>query len=475
MMLDLKGNMTTKEKRKSVLRYVLDTNVLLSDANAINSFQEHDVIIPLIVLEELDRHKDRQDDVGREAREIARRLRDMLKDWKHGTKGTKKGIPLANGGNLYLMSVLEATERNADGEPTTNVNVPEELNEKSGDNIILKFCRLLQEKSGNVILVTRDTLLLVKAKAIGLACEGYRKAQVARDVSSIYSGAIEHDSSDCDISAAYKEEVLADDWKDANGDKISLMPNEFVCLKNTATNQSALMRYVGANKPLKLIKKNTVGKLSSKNKEQTYALELLMDPDVKLVTLVGLAGSGKTLLAIAAGLEQTMETKAYKSLVISRPVQPMGKDIGFLPGTLEEKMEPWLAPIKDNLRFLLSQDGRKTKSGEDTLQMLFDRGIIEVEALTYIRGRSIANAYMIIDEAQNLSAAELKTIVTRVGEGTKIVLTGDIEQIDNLSVDATSNGLAVAVEKFKSSYMTGHVTLVKGERSALATLAANVL
>ena len=209
--------------------------------------------------------------------------------------------------------------------------------------------------------------------------------------------------------------------------------------------------------------------------EQRFALDLLLNPSIPLVTVVGSAGTGKTLLAIAAGLHQVLDAKRYKSLIVCRPIQPLGKDIGYLPGTMEEKMEPWVAPIKDNLRYLLSADGKKSKRGEETMQMLFENGTIEVEAMTFIRGRSIANAFMIIDEAQNLNAHELKTIITRVGEGTKIVLTGDIEQIDNMYVDSVSNGLTIAIEKFKDSELSGHVTLTKGERSMLATLAANIL
>jgi PhoH-like ATPase len=197
-------------------------------------------------------------------------------------------------------------------------------------------------------------------------------------------------------------------------------------------------------------------------------MDLLMDPSVPIVTLVGKAGSGKTLSAVAAGLAQLLEKGSYTRLIVSRPVQPLGRDIGFLPGTLEEKMMPWLTPIQDNLQFLLGND-------KATLQQYMDTGKIEIEALTYIRGRSIAKAFMIIDEAQNLSSHELKTIVTRVGEGTKIVLTGDIEQIDNVYVNDTSNGLAYAVEKFKHYSLAGHVTLSKGERSAVASLAAKVL
>jgi PhoH-like ATPase len=214
--------------------------------------------------------------------------------------------------------------------------------------------------------------------------------------------------------------------------------------------------------------------LVSRNKEQTLAIDLLLDDSIKLVTLIGKAGSGKTLLSVAAGLNLVLEKKKYKSLVICRPVVPVGNDLGFLPGTKEEKLEPWIAPIKDNLRHLLFS-GRKGKLNEETLQNYFDNGIIEVEAITYLRGRSIADALIIIDEAQNLTAHELKTIITRVGDNTKIILTGDVEQIDNMYIDSVSNGLAIAVEKFKPFTIAGHITLLKGERSALATLAANLL
>ena len=220
---------------------------------------------------------------------------------------------------------------------------------------------------------------------------------------------------------------------------------------------------------MKMYNTDTVWGIDARNKEQTFALDLLMDPDVEVVSLIGQAGSGKTLLAVAAGLEQVLgEESEYKKLIVSRPIQPLGNDIGYLPGTLEEKMDPWLMPIKDNLEFLMGND-------RDTVKMYFESGIIEIEAITYIRGRSITNAFIIIDEAQNLTRHELKTILTRVGEGTKIILTGDIEQIDNIYIDETSNGLTYAVEKFKEHDISGHITLQKGERSKVATLAAKIL
>jgi PhoH-like ATPase len=242
-------------------------------------------------------------------------------------------------------------------------------------------------------------------------------------------------------------------------------------VSNANEKKTALCKFRNYNFALTKIRefKEGIWDIRPKNKEQQFAFDMLMDENIKIVSLVGLAGCGKTLIALAAALEQTIgEQGNYKKIIVSRPVQPMGRDIGFLPGTLEEKMAPWVAPIKDNLEFLMGDD-------KEHLAMLQEKGTIEVEAITFIRGRSIANAFIIIDEAQNLTMHELKTIITRVGEGTKIVLTGDVEQIDSAFLDATNNGLTYAVEKFKPYELTGHITLQKGERSAVATLAASVL
>jgi PhoH-like ATPase len=251
-------------------------------------------------------------------------------------------------------------------------------------------------------------------------------------------------------------------------------PNQFVMMVSNANDKkTALACYSGPHAPLKKILHDKVPdwKINARNKEQAFAIDLLMNPDIKIVSLIGRAGSGKTLMAIAAGLQQTIgirsEYNHYTRLIVSRPVQPLGKDIGFLPGTMQEKMLPWLMPIQDNLKFLM---GDRT-----SLEMYIEKGKIEIEALTYIRGRSIANAFVVIDEAQNLTKHEIKTIITRIGDGTKIILTGDIEQIDNIYVNETSNGLAHAVESFKQYPIAGHVTFKKGERSELATLASKVL
>jgi len=460
--------------------YILDTNVLLSDANSLFGFEEHDLVLPLIVLEELDRHKDRQDEVGRNAREFVRKLADLTKV----NKDFKAGIPL--GKNLGTLKILSIEDIFPDQVPH---KLPMEMeNKKSGDNTIAQFCVNYIEKhtEEQVVLVTRDTILRLKAQAIGIACEDYRKFNVATSVNSLYSGVRVIEREDVLVKQFYADDTSFRLPEDIESE---LFPNQFVILKN-GPQQSAMARFVNKGEPLRPLG-DISSKLSARNKEQEFARELLYDDSVKLVTLAGKSGCGKTLLAIDAGLEQVLNTRRYRSLVICRPVMPVGKDIGFLPGDLNEKLEPWLAPIKDNLRFLLgaSEPPKESNSGtrkkkmmseqpkfdEQVLQSYFEEGIIEVQAMTFIRGRSIANAYIIIDEAQNTNLHEIKTILTRVGENTKIVLTGDLEQIDSTYVDSVSNGLSIAIERFKSHKISGHVTFLKGERSQLATLAADIL
>lgn len=440
--------------------FVLDTNVLLSDPNALFSFQENDIVLPIIVLEELDRHKDRQDEVGRNARETSRKLSSMTKDHK-----VFDG-PISLGEKHGELRILSWNLMSQD----IRTLLPTELEGKSGDNQILAVCVAFKKKypEANMSLVSRDILLRLKANALGIPCDDYRKLHVAKSVSGLYTGVSSMTIDPDQMDSFYQSKEL----ELQSG--LPMHPNEFVVFNTEHNDSTALARHVGKNK-FKTINTYNPCKIEGRNMEQRFALDLLLNPSIPLVTVVGSAGTGKTLLAIAAGLHQVLDAKRYKSLIVCRPIQPLGKDIGYLPGTMEEKMEPWIAPIKDNLRYLLSADGKKSKRGEETMQMLFENGTIEVEAMTFIRGRSIANAFMIIDEAQNLNAHELKTIITRVGEGTKIVLTGDIEQIDNMYVDSVSNGLTIAIEKFKDSELSGHVTLTKGERSMLATLAANIL
>tara|TARA_R110000824_G_scaffold8737_4_gene39644 strand:- start:61041 stop:62354 length:1314 start_codon:yes stop_codon:yes gene_type:complete len=432
--------------------YVVDTSVCLTDFNCILSFSNNDVILPLKVLEEIDNHKKRQDSVGANAREVIRRL-DSLRE-----RGSLyNGVRISKGKGLLFVKLH------------MNKNLPEDLDLSIPDNEIIAVA--LNQKAENptrkIVVVTRDINMRVKCDALGLITEDYQVNQVVKDTRHIYTGFIEHLVDEPFIDMFYNgEEVFLDQ------EGLELMPNQFIMLvSNQNEKKTGLARFINYDTPLKRIykdhKKNMWG-VKPRNKEQIFSLDLLKDPSVDLVTLVGKAGSGKTLLAIAAGLYQVLETETYNRLVISRPIQPMGRDIGFLPGSMEEKMAPWVAPIKDNLQFLMGND-------KEALNMYMDKNTIEVEALTYIRGRSISKAFVIIDEAQNLTAHELKTIITRVGEGTKIVLTGDIEQIDNVYIDETSNGLTYAIEKFKSYDISGHVTLVKGERSKIATLASKIL
>jgi PhoH-like ATPase len=292
--------------------------------------------------------------------------------------------------------------------------------------------------------------------------------KVVESTSSLF-----HGFTDVLVDDEFIDRFYANESLELPEKKDKLFPNQYLMLTSSSNNKkTALAKFVGPNQPLARLTnlgKKGVFNIKPKNKEQNFALDLLMNPDIPLVSIVGKAGCGKTMLAIAAGLEQTIGLDSkYTRLIVSRPVQPLGKDIGFLPGTLEEKMAPWLRPIQDNLQFLMGND-------KVTLEMYMQKGVIEVEAITYIRGRSIANAYIIIDEAQNLSMHEIKTIITRAGEGSKVVLTGDIEQIDNVYVDELTNGLTIAAEKFKNSNLAGHVTLLSGERSALASLASKIL
>ena len=433
--------------------YVLDTSVYLTSANAIYSYGNNDIVVPLKVLEEIDKHKKRTDMVGQNARQ-AIRIFDELRQ-----KGTlNNGVRIAKGKGI--LTAVELRENSVLGS----------LDPKVPDNQIIGVALQVKQEheKRKVIVVTRDIHMRVICDAVGLQTETYDAQQVVNDRDELYSGFKDVLVDQEFIDQFYDgEDVFLDEEqiKDLN-------PNQFVMLvSNSTKNQTALARFLSSHEPLHRVKQfrrnSNIFGVETRNREQTFAVDLLLDSDVPIVTLVGKAGSGKTLCAIAAGLQQVMEGRKYNKLIVSRPVQPMGRDIGYLPGTMEEKMMPWLAPIQDNLQNLLGDKA--------TLQEYMDRGDIEIEAITYIRGRSIANAYMIIDEAQNLSVHELKTIITRVGEGTKIVLTGDIEQIDNSYVNDTSNGLAYAVEKFKTTELAGHVTLQKGERSPVASLAAKIL
>jgi len=434
--------------------FVIDTNVLLHDPKAIFSFQDNDIVIPIVVIEELDKFKKGIDEIGRNARQVSRILDDFRQKGK-----LSQGVQLDGGGNLRVELNHQSPEC-----------LPSELIAAKADNRILATALNLKHDDLPVILVTKDTNLRIKADALGLMAEDYETDTVTLD--ELYSGETEFLVAPGAIDEFY-----------AHGELPILehkpFPNQFALLKNSANpSQTALARFVKQKNVFVPITnaKHGVWGINAKNKQQQFALDLLLNDDIRLVTLVGKAGTGKTLLALAAGLDKTIEARSFQRLVVSRPVFPMGKDIGFLPGDIEEKLRPWMQPIRDNLDFLVGSSGGPGRvKGKKDLQSLFDLGMIEVEPLTYIRGRSMPNQYLIVDEAQNLTPHEIKTIITRAGEGTKVVLTGDPYQIDNPYIDSSSNGLTFVVERFKEESIAGHITLVKGERSDLAELAATLL
>ena len=437
--------------------YVLDTSVYLTDADALFKFDNHDIFIPLKVLEEIDKHKKRQDSVGINARKIIRTLDELR------TKGNlQKGVRIDKGKGILKAVSYEVLK---------DVIFPSDLDLRIPDHMIIATAMAVREESTRkTCVVSRDINMRVICDSIGMPSEDYTNERVVHSSDELYSGLSIHLVDDQVIDRFYEDEEI---YIEEDEVKEVWYPNQYVLMVSNANEKkTCLGRFYSHFSPIIKITHSKIPdwKISSRNKEQAFAIDLLMDPTVKVVSLVGRAGSGKTLCAIAAGLQQTigLRDNHYDRMIVSRPVQPLGKDIGFLPGTMEEKMLPWLMPIQDNLQFLVGGD-------KNTLQMYMDKGKIEIEALTYIRGRSIANAFIIIDEAQNLTAHEIKTIMTRVGEGTKIVLTGDVEQIDNVYVNETSNGLAHAVEKFKEYPIAGHVTFTKGERSEVATLASKVL
>lgn len=467
--------------------FVLDTNVLLHDPAALTRFQDNHVVVPIEVVEEIDRFKRDPSEKGRNARQISRLLDDL-----RGKGNLAEGVTIDDSTGGTLKVVFCRAE--------TLAQLPPELRSGNGDNNILAVAleQRLQEVMGSrtpVVLVTKDTNLRIKADAVGLTAQDYTSDKVAID--DLYPGF-------CELWVAAE---LMDQVKTASGLPLSALPplpgksagggttgdaaaptlvaNEGVTLVDQIQpNHTLLARYDGRDQalhPLQRVNKAKLGRIQPRNREQTFALDLLLDPAVQLVTLIGKAGTGKTLLALAAGLNQVADEHLYDRLLVTRPVIPLGKEIGFLPGDLEEKMGPWMQPIIDNLDFLLGgQEGplstrgsqRGNRSNWEDLKAM---GLLEVEAISYIRGRSIPRQFMVVDEAQNLTPHEVKTIVTRVGQGTKIVLTGDPYQIDNPYVDAESNGLTWLVERFKGQTLAGHVTLSRGERSELAELAANLL
>jgi len=432
--------------------YVLDTSTLIYDPEAYKQFPYSEVIIPHAVLRELDKLKKQGGEVGRNARVATKQLYEI------GRKGDiSTGIEL----DSHILLTIDPLYRN-----TADLKYAGFGDPNYGDTHIL-MCVFDHHKANPndvVILVSNDYNLQVSAQCRGI--ETCRLEGTKSSLSDLYSGVQVIGNEDAGL------DLQKQGFIDPRAYNIILNPNECVMFQGAEGDGIAMGRRVAPDR-IKLIKKTYPWNISPRNKEQSFAIDLIMDSSVDLVTLIGRAGTGKSLMVLAAALELVLNRREYDKFVIYRPIQPVGNDIGYLPGSMEEKLAPWFHAIMDNFEYLFG-----SKNGGDwrrELEMYQKKGKIEMEAITYIRGRSIPNAIILVDECQNLSKEDVKTILTRAGENTKIILTGDIEQIDNSVLDATSNGLTHVIEKFKDSEMAGHVTFVQGERSKLASKAAEIL
>lgn len=436
-----------KPKRKKV---VIDTNVILFDAFALLKFGDADIHIPFAVIEEVDKFKRDQGENGRNARQFSRFV-DVLR----GKGSLAQGVQIDNHESyVYITTDMGLSALGSD------------LDHTKADNRILATAIALQKQHprSKVELISKDINLRIKADVYGVYATDYDTSDLNQE--DMYEGYLEVEVNPGEIDTFYKDKKVNVNHK--------LYTNQYVILKDKANpNHSAIGRFSGTEKaivPL-LNPPDSIWGIHARNVEQSFALDALLNDDIKMVSLVGKAGTGKTLLAIAAGLFKTLDEGKYQRLLVSRPIFPMGRDIGYLPGDIEQKLNPWMQPIFDNVEFLMGAD----KKAAGRAQELINQGMLNIEPLTYIRGRSIPKQYLIVDEAQNLTPHEIKTIVTRAGSGTKIILTGDVYQIDNPYVDSVNSGLTHAVERFKGQEIAAHVTLTKGERSALAELAANIL
>jgi PhoH-like ATPase len=434
-------------------RYLLDTNVLLYDPAALLAYPDGEVIVPITVIEEIDQFKSEVTETGRNARLVSKSI-----DAYRRAGSLAAGVRQPNG------STFRVHIWSSEGSP-----LPRELDmRRSGNRVLACALQLLeQEDQRPLVLVSQDTNIRIKANAMGIEATSYEAERAS--TSELYDGWTR-----LEVSAAELERHRQGPAPRFEG---RFWPNQGVIVQDRDRAEDYLVyRYLDEPRGFQPIMDLSAGiwGIQARNPHQALALEIMLDPAVSIVTLMGKAGTGKTLLALAVGLQMMMDENTYTKMLVSRPIFPMGKDIGYLPGTAQEKLEPWMQPIFDNLELLVGSPVSRhhPAKGYDTLM---DQGLINIEPLTYIRGRSIPNQFMIVDESQNLTPHEIKTIITRVGEGTKIVLTGDPYQIDNPYVDAISNGLSHVVERFKRLGLAGHVTLVRGERSSLAEMAANVL
>lgn len=442
--------------------YILDTNVLLHDPQSIYKFEDNDLFVPIYVIEEIDNFKRDVGERGRNARAVVRNL-DALRE-RGGC--LSDGVPIGDGGSLRVHV------------PPKKAVLSVALNPSSGDHAILQTALDIRDASAEkkTIFVTMDVSLRIRADALGLETQAYENQTV--DINDLKSHVVELVVSTQQMETFFKEGKVTIDPQAAPSETQALLThNASVMLKGPmAQDRTGLGRF---DKALGIVRslitpREGVAGIRPRNREQAFALDLLLDDSIKMVTLLGMAGTGKTLLALAAGLSRVVEDGAYSRLLISRPIMPLGRDIGFLPGDVDEKLGPWMQPLYDNLEYLLVAGGSRRRGGRG-FEELLDSGQIQVEPLTYIRGRSLPQQFVIVDEAQNLTPHEVKTVITRCGEGTKIVLTGDPFQIDNPYVDVNSNGLSVVADRLKSEPLVGHVLLTKGERSELSNLAASKL
>lgn len=435
-----------------VKNYILDTNVLLHDPTSVLNFKDNNVLIPIEVLEEIDRFKRESTERGQNARNVSRML-----DGLRGQGRLSEGVMLSTGGHLRIIFQNKAKNGSLSG---AHHNV---------DSRLVTIAVSVQKAQPKIatILVTKDINLRIKADAIGLQAEDYESDRVM--IKDLYTGMFE-----LAVSAEKMVAFRSNGELELNG-KIKPLPSEYCTLtEETNSKRTALTKVDAAG--LKLVpildSREGVWGIKPRNREQHFAFDALLDDRIKLVTLMGKAGTGKTLMAMAAGLKRTVVDREFRRLVVARPTISMGKELGFLPGSLEEKLNPWMQPIHDALELLSDLNmGHEHRRSHDLMRS----GSIVVEALSYIRGRSIANQFMVIDEAQNLTPLEVKTIITRVGHGTKIIFTGDPYQIDNPYVDSSSNGFNYVISKFREQPIAAHIELQKGERSDLAELAANIL
>jgi len=433
--------------------FVLDTNTLLHDPEALTAFGNNDVVVPLAVLEELAHMKRYQDELSKNARAVFKTF-DTLK--KKGEGNLQTGIVLPQGTRIRIQLEIK-----------TNYSPNFALNPSQPSYRILMAALLLHEKGEQVVFVSKDLAMRVKAEAVGIEAEDYENKTYAYE--SLYRGIRRLEIPKQAIDAFYKDGQIA--AKDLG----TFAPNEY-CVMQCVERSSAVGKYDAKTGHIVSLLKHPshIWGITAVNVEQKCAFDLLLRDDVKLVTLLGPAGTGKTLLALAAGLRKVFDENTYTRILISRPIVPLGRDIGYLPGLKEEKLVHWMQPIYDNLEFLCASSGSSTDASE-TLRWVQESNKVEMEAVTYIRGRSLPKMYMIIDEAQNLTPHEVKTIISRAGKDTKVVLTGDPTQIDNPYLDRNSNGLSYLVGRFQDQKLFGHMFMEKTERSELAALAAEVM